>query len=272
MAEWFYERRGHRAGPVPEDALLGLAERGAIGPDTLVWTESFGDEWRPFRRSGLSLAVAGPPPLPASGLNNTFVWLIALVPVFGWLVERMLADTPNLVDVERDFNLILLGYTAVYTALGLIDDAIVRHSGRTTARYNWIALILVPVYLFVRARSVRQFPSYGIVWIIAFVLTLVPMKDYPQALKEILSGEFYLGVGLPQCDSATVTTMVKNIVAENRNYTVIDVRDVREMTGNDKNRRCTALLLTSDAREINIVYSVEDQGDQYYVRIDAVPF
>ncbi len=44
---WHYAQRGRPCGPVDEAELRRLAEQGRIVPDTLVWTPSFGDAWRP---------------------------------------------------------------------------------------------------------------------------------------------------------------------------------------------------------------------------------
>jgi hypothetical protein len=57
--EWFYEAGGEERGPVPESVVRDMLSRGALGLDTLVWTEGLQD-WTPagrvsaFARKGLS--------------------------------------------------------------------------------------------------------------------------------------------------------------------------------------------------------------------------
>ncbi|QDH14779.1 DUF4339 domain-containing protein [Oecophyllibacter saccharovorans] len=51
--EWFYEQNGQPAGPVTRGELLRLIVQRRIQPQTLVWTPSFGDQWRPAARAGL---------------------------------------------------------------------------------------------------------------------------------------------------------------------------------------------------------------------------
>ena len=50
---------------------------------------------------------------------------------------------------------------------------------------KWLTLfgiILAPVYLFLRAKRLRQIPSYGIVWVACFILSILlslPRGSFP---------------------------------------------------------------------------------------------
>ncbi|QCE34264.1 DUF4339 domain-containing protein [Acetobacteraceae bacterium] len=53
MAQWFYEKDGKPTGPVSQMEISGLIISGKVKDETLVWTSSFGDEWRTARQAGL---------------------------------------------------------------------------------------------------------------------------------------------------------------------------------------------------------------------------
>lgn len=65
MSDWYFEKNGERAGPVSADEIKAMAASGAIELTNLVWTASFGSEWK--RLSDTELAPPQPilpPPLP----------------------------------------------------------------------------------------------------------------------------------------------------------------------------------------------------------------
>ena len=64
---WFYASEGQQQGPYPEIQLRELLARGAITPDTLVWTEGMAN-WQKAREiPGLAPGVSGPPVMPHPG-------------------------------------------------------------------------------------------------------------------------------------------------------------------------------------------------------------
>ena len=73
--EWFYEKNGTRIGQMSTAAMRQLLDQGDISHDTLAWNQSFGQNWRPVRDTELPV-IGAPPPLPASHVNASFVWLL----------------------------------------------------------------------------------------------------------------------------------------------------------------------------------------------------
>ena len=51
MMEWYYAKSNQRMGPVSQDEIQELSDRGEIGPDTLVWHEGL-DNWQPLSSMG----------------------------------------------------------------------------------------------------------------------------------------------------------------------------------------------------------------------------
>ena len=48
MADWYYVKKGENQGPISFFKLFHLFKNGEISKQTLVWTQEFGDEWKPF--------------------------------------------------------------------------------------------------------------------------------------------------------------------------------------------------------------------------------
>ena len=62
--QWYYAKNGQRQGPVEEAQFQELLQSGAIGPDDLVWNQTFGGEWK---KAGLVTGMAVVPVLPSAG-------------------------------------------------------------------------------------------------------------------------------------------------------------------------------------------------------------
>ncbi len=62
---WHCAIDGQQQGPYSVDQLRDMASRGAVRPDTLVWTDGMA-EWQPISATPLYAALAGGAPGPAS--------------------------------------------------------------------------------------------------------------------------------------------------------------------------------------------------------------
>ncbi len=60
---WFYAQNGEQQGPYSQSEFRDLIARGAVGPDTPVWTEGMAD-WQAAREVGLFARPSGMPPSP----------------------------------------------------------------------------------------------------------------------------------------------------------------------------------------------------------------
>jgi|HubBroStandDraft_6_1064221.scaffolds.fasta_scaffold545839_2 hypothetical protein len=56
--EWFYAQDGRSIGPMSAARMRDLLMFDTLKPDTPVWTQAFGNEWRRLRET--SLAVIAP--------------------------------------------------------------------------------------------------------------------------------------------------------------------------------------------------------------------
>jgi hypothetical protein len=267
-ALWFYEVNGGRVGPVPAGTIEDLLRRGTLSYDTLVWTEKFGQFWKPISETEFAAAAGVVPPLPPSHVNNTYAWLLALIPIIGALVERALGD----LGLRPTSSAALLGYGAAYTVVTVIDLRQIRKSGSNTNNISLgIWFWLVPAYLFQRSRALRQSFRYLWIWIascVAMIFILAP---------GILSGDTYWGFGVPPCTGTFTENMVKNIFNDMQSVRQlgihgIDVRDEVETSSTSATRTCRGTLLASDIKNYSITYTIElREDDKIYIRLNVLP-
>lgn len=57
--------------------------------------------------------------------------------------------------------------------LCLVDTEQLKRAGYSSGWLTFFALLLAPVYLFLRAQRLRQTPTYGFVWIAWFIVTII---------------------------------------------------------------------------------------------------
>ena len=165
--EWFYAAQGQKAGPVAWSVIRDLRQLGSIKPDTLVWSERLGNEWKPLSafdlQTGTVIDVS--PPLPPEVKKpyppSTAVWLITLSPMIIYLAERAWENAGR----NLDDNLSIWITIAAILTLSAYDAGLVRKSGRHFAS-AWI--LLTPGYLIARARALSE-PMYHVaIWVLGF--------------------------------------------------------------------------------------------------------
>jgi zinc ribbon protein len=103
------------------------------------------------------------PPVTATQVDNTLVWVLAFAPIACLIVS---------VALGLGATLGFLFTVGVNTALCSLDAQGLRRSGHDTSgitRNYWV----VPVYLFKRAESLRHSNGYAIVWVVCFVISLI---------------------------------------------------------------------------------------------------
>lgn len=182
MSDWLYENNGQRQ-PLPAEAeLQSLIEQGKIHGQTLVWKPGLPD-WLPLQNTMLVSLLSQrqtPPPLPAKSINQTWIWILAFAPLIGLMLEAMVAGmrasssyTVNY-EVARALKTNQYWYITLILNVGLSlwDEKRLALAGIDTSSFGKTAFI-VPVYLWKRAKALRQGPAYFWVWVATFVLTLL---------------------------------------------------------------------------------------------------
>ncbi|MCP3446198.1 DUF4339 domain-containing protein [Bradyrhizobium sp. CCGUVB14] len=166
-AEWLYVANGERRGPISATAIQQLLNRKEITADTPVWRKGM-LEWKPLRETSLAELVASePPPISSSHIGNGYVWVLALMPLAVGLIEGMLAAN----NYPRGLP---LQVPALFNALlGWIDYRLLEKAGYKSTGLRVAAILLTPVYLFMRARRLNQRPVYAMTWLASFAVGLL---------------------------------------------------------------------------------------------------
>jgi hypothetical protein len=184
---WFYAEGGQRKGPVPADKLRELLAAQTIDGETPVWRKGLAD-WQPLRTTEIGAQLKDtPPPIAANHLNNGLVWALALAPIAYLLLDMAILnsqtahiiqwrnDTPVYDPFFKTFISPLPWLIPLLTNAGLclVDAEQLKRAGYSSGWMTFFALLLAPVYLFVRAQRLGQTPSYGFVWIASFITSII---------------------------------------------------------------------------------------------------
>ena len=176
---WFYAQGGQRNGPVPADKLRELLAAQTIDGETSVWRKGLAD-WQPLRTTEIGASLKDtPPPIAANDINNGLVWALAFAPIAYLLVDVALlsyqySHPPG--DTFFEAFLSPLTWLVPVTAnaiLCLVDAEQLKRAGYSSGWMTLFALLLAPVYLFVRAQRLRQTPTYGFVWVASFIVSII---------------------------------------------------------------------------------------------------
>lgn len=174
--EWFYTHGGQRMGPVPAAKLQELLAAQTIGDETPIWRKGLAD-WKPLRDTEFGAHVKDePPPIAPSLVNNTLVWTLALAPIAYLFLDAAILDYQIANPYQDNSIVAALSWVipiAANAALCLLDERQLKRAGYDSASLTFFALLLAPVYLFVRAKRLRQTPTYGFAWIASFVVSIL---------------------------------------------------------------------------------------------------
>ncbi|WP_164515138.1 DUF4339 domain-containing protein [Paenibacillus lentus] len=192
---WYYVYQDIIKGPV----TIGQMQKDyniyrELQPNTMVWTEGMA-EWAPLSSTELihhimfatnhnnqagyggsyqnntysnsintSQAYEGAvPPMQYSmqKANNTYMWLIVAICGLASLLRLSVRGSAGADGTILFINVTAVGLYALFCAL---DKNELKRTGHRTTPIWWF--LIVPVYMFIRAYRLRQFPSYAIVFLI----------------------------------------------------------------------------------------------------------
>ena len=165
QGQWYYSLNGKRLGPTNNDDLRQLMAAGVLDNETLVWKDGF-DNWVSIGQTTLRQIVTTPPPLSGVAVNNGLVWAVAFVPIWGTLLAYVIANATGIGVGFLWFITLALNITFC-----VIDDSILKNAGHDTRKFGGWAW-LVPVYLFKRAKALKQSLAYFITWLACFSVSL----------------------------------------------------------------------------------------------------
>jgi len=109
----------------------------------------------------------GPPNL--SYLSDKWVWTLACVPIFGMILSAIIMSISGY-DSEY---LALVVFVILNITFLTLDIKELEKNAFKLDGWLWLGIILVPVYLFVRASKTNKKYGYAITWCVLFVLSLI---------------------------------------------------------------------------------------------------
>ena len=176
-AQWFYEDQGKRMGGVSESQMIHMINSGKLKHESSVWKKGFA-EWQRLEDTELRKFVdeVTPPPLRGAHARSSILWVLAFAPLIGSFLEYLFAHVMhrNSYVAERAYADGSYWFITVLlnVSLSLWDTRQLKSAGTDTDQFGRWALI-VPVYLFQRAKALKQNLAYFVVWLVCFVLVLV---------------------------------------------------------------------------------------------------
>jgi len=180
VSEWFYELNGKRIGGVTENEIVSLINKGLLSYGSAVWKKDFQD-WKKIEKTDFitHLNQNSPPPLATEHISNSVVWTLAFAPVLGLILEYivagvMYADNQSKAEFEISNGSFWYITLLLNISLSYWDEKRLKNAGINTSKFSGFVW-LVPVYLFQRAKSLKQSKAYFIVWIVMFILVI---SDY----------------------------------------------------------------------------------------------
>lgn len=180
-SQWFYEEKGQRLGGVDESVMIAMIKSGKLGYGSSVWRQGLSD-WMKLEDTTLRthLDAVAPPPLTGQHVSNTLVWVLAFAPILGFMLEAFVSGIVSGGNEHRAMRALFDGdffyiTVALNILLSVFDEKRLKKAGNNTDKFKgWVWL--VPVYLYQRAKNLRQSLSYFIVWIVSFVLILATIS------------------------------------------------------------------------------------------------
>lgn len=176
--EWYYVANGARRGPTTAQTIKDLLSKKQIETDTPVWRQGM-SEWKSLRESDLGdLVAAEPPAISSKHIGNGYVWTLALLPLVIGVIEAVVSAS----NQEAAVRSIALGFPyhpsrglpyqvplAINALLGWLDDRRLQQAEYGSRTTRLTAVLLAPVYLFLRAKRLKRRPYYAVAWIISMI-------------------------------------------------------------------------------------------------------
>jgi len=105
--------------------------------------------------------------LQQSPVSDKWVWTLACVPILGMILERTIAYIIGSNSEALGF----IPFIALNIIFVILDTKELEKKGYNPGGWIWLGLLLIPVYLFIRASNTNKKYGYAIAWCVLFVLS-----------------------------------------------------------------------------------------------------
>jgi hypothetical protein len=161
---WFFIKAGVQQGPFDEQYIISQIKTGTINRDTYVWQKGM-PQWLPAAQTYLvNYMVNMAPPVPDNVISSKYAWALATVPIAVSILLGIVLKNSIAVSAVA----IILNCIFIY-----LDVSLLKKAGRAVESWLWLGILLVPVYLFVRASKTDKNYAYGITWCVLFVIDII---------------------------------------------------------------------------------------------------
>lgn len=161
---WYCIIGNERKGPCKVDEIALEIRQGNIVRDSLVWKKGM-ENWIPAGQSPLSYIFRSTvPTMPSSVIDNRFVWALATVPILvSWIIEELFGVPELATIVTIILNIVFIS----------LDVKALEKAGKNVESWLWLGVVLVPLYLFMRASKTNKQYGYAITWCIMFLVDIL---------------------------------------------------------------------------------------------------
>lgn len=258
MESWRYKRNGATKGPVSKDQLRSLCDAGEITGETLVWTSSFGAEWKRYADVDELQRPGAPPPLQLEKVNNFWAWLTFGIPK----------------PVKTFWVWFAFGVPIV---CGLINVLVRRSTGNdfVISYSSWLSRLPVAVMLLASAlwallgviaikKSGQKNAVAGMLLWMLGALFYMSWCWWTAALASNFMSVL-MGFELPECNADVVQGQVRELFGKaaatgNAGVAAVGLTDTQQQLANDQLRICTVKVLATNARTYSVRYKLEARG------------
>ena len=166
--EWYYLVGSDKLGPISDNEISEMIQRGDIKRNTLVWATGFTD-WVPAGQSPLSSKFGNVVPFaPLNTISDKWVWALATIPLtisiiaeyfvlsngLEWWVPYICTIIPDLFFIYKD-----------------IDE--IKKVGQDVEAWLVLGLIVIPVYLYVRESKTNKNYAPLVVWCVLCLINAI---------------------------------------------------------------------------------------------------
>ncbi|QDH16448.1 DUF4339 domain-containing protein [Swingsia samuiensis] len=184
--EWFYENNGQQIGPVSRDEILQLIVQRRIGLETLVWTSSFGDEWKPVAKSGLILPLSGLTRLRSGKIPEYWAWIMLVGP---WAIDRLtfyIFQWRHVASEQAQQAASVISFIifVLYFLALTMDRSLIRQTNKKPPSFWW--WIFSPGYFWKRLKILKKGRLIFAVSVVLYgVNTIKVLQEWPQIQQQI---------------------------------------------------------------------------------------
>lgn len=178
---WFCILNDEQSGPYSKRELKDLYQGQKIKGNNLVWKSGMAD-WQRLDQCDVfnDLHDQSQPPLrKGDHVNNAWIWALAFAPIISSVVFELIGssylrselmkgnyDIESLRSTLENINLLIT--VVINIGFSYMDDRTLKKCGYDTKQLG--SYIIIPVYMYKRAKELNQNLAYFITWIVCFVL------------------------------------------------------------------------------------------------------